>query len=81
MLVSRTDVLAQDLRRQDLLAQTQDARIVLAHVRRAGVSLTPGATFRRALGAALIGAGEWLRGPVIPMNAEDMTPIPTSVVR
>ncbi len=66
MLLSRTEVLAHQLRRQDLLTQARHDRILLAHLHPVSESQPGTTTLRRTIGAALVQAGERLRGPVVP---------------
>ena len=63
MLVSRTEVLAQDLRRQDLLTQALHDRVAQDHSLPAECLRTTAAMLRQAFGTVLIRAGERLRRP------------------
>ncbi len=74
MLVSRTEALAHDLRRQDLLIWARHECVLLAHGCPAGDYPPLGASLRRLVGVTLIRSGERLRGQVIPVPVERATP-------
>ncbi len=61
MLVSQMDVVAQDLRRQDLLTQTRADRVTLDCSSPSGRRATVRKGVRQAVGTVLIQAGERLQ--------------------